>query len=176
MNPELPFDSIESAHEFFGLLAEALLEAKRDVDTDIQREKVSNVPRRLKALQIVTYKLEALELHLTKSRRILNDLRSLRRLLLEERASSALGVRPKSVGIAKAETSPSLSPEVSRSSVGPESTVATHASACTAVRKRALSSSGGAHAANLDAWYIRREFKSESKASQTGVLCDTKRG
>ena len=51
MNRELPFDSIESTHEFFGLLAKALLEAKRDVDTDIQREKGSDVSRRLKALQ-----------------------------------------------------------------------------------------------------------------------------
>jgi hypothetical protein len=43
----------------------------------------SNVSRRLDALQIVAHKLETLELHLTKSRRILNDLRFLRRLLLE---------------------------------------------------------------------------------------------
>jgi len=89
MNPELPFDSIESAHEFVGLFVRAVLESKRDIDADIQREMGSNVPRRLEALQIVAYKLEALELYLTKSRRILNDLRSLRRLLFEERTGGA---------------------------------------------------------------------------------------
>ena len=179
MNRDLPFDSIESAHEFVELFVKAALESKRDIDTDIEREKGSNAPRRLEALQIVAYKLEALELYRTKSRRILNDLRSLRRLLFDERASGAQAPRPKLSDTAKPDISPSPLPEVSRSSVNPESAVAPHASAYAAVRKRAVSSSRDPHAPSLlvaDAWYIRPEFKNESKTPQTGVLCDTKRG
>jgi len=168
MNCDLPFNSIESAHEFVALLAKVALEAKCDIDTDIQREMSSNVSRRLDALQIVVYKLETLEPHLTKSRRILNDLRSLRRLLFEERASGALTVRPKSIGIAKAETSPSPSPEVSRSGGSPDKPVARHARVCAMARKRALSSSRDGHARNLEAadavpWYIRPHFKANDE-------------
>ena len=168
MNREHPFDSIESAHEFVALCAKVVHETKHDIDTDIQREMSSNVSRRLDALQIVAYKLETLEPHLTKSRRILNDLRSLRRLLFEERASGALAVRPKSIGIAKAETSPSPSPEVSRSGVSPDNAVARHARVCATARKRALSSSRDGHARSLEAadavpWYIRPDFKANDE-------------
>jgi len=87
MSPEVEvnFDSIESAHEFVALLAEAVAGAKHDIAGDIQRETGSKYPRRQQALQIAFYNLEKLELHMRKSRRILNDLRSLRRLLFEER-------------------------------------------------------------------------------------------
>jgi hypothetical protein len=168
MNPDLPFDSIESAHQFVALYAKVVLETKHDIDTDIQREMSSNVSRRLDALLIVAYKLETLELHLTKSRRILNDLRSLRRLLFEERASGALAVRPKSIGIAKAETSPRPSPEVSRSGVSPDN-MARQASICATVRKRALSSPRDAHANNVEAadavpWYTRRTSNLSTRA------------
>lgn len=176
MNPELPFDSIESAHEFVALLAKAALETKGDIDADIQRAMNSTASRRVEALQIVAHKLEALEVCLTKSRRILNDLRSLRRLLFEERSAGTPVVRPKSTGMAKPETAPSPSSE-SRSGASPENAGAPHVSISTAVRKRAVSS-GDPHlnAVAADAWYIRPEFKSGSEASRTGVLCDAKRG
>ena len=32
---EITFDSIESAHEFVGLLTEAVVEAKRDIEADV---------------------------------------------------------------------------------------------------------------------------------------------
>jgi hypothetical protein len=179
MNREVPFDSIESAHQFVELFVKAVFESKRDIDTDVEREKGSNVPRRLEALQIVAYKLEALELCLTKSRRILNDLRSLRRLLFDERASGTQASRPKSSDTAKPEIAPSPSLPVSRSSINAESAVAPHASAYAAVRKRAVSSSGDPHVPTVvaaDAWYVRPEFKNESMATRTGVLCDTNRG
>jgi hypothetical protein len=83
-----PFDSIESAHDFISLFSDSVAEAKREIETDMQRELKSNAPRRLVALQLAAYNLEKLELHLNKSRRILNDLRSLRRLLFEERAAT----------------------------------------------------------------------------------------
>jgi hypothetical protein len=80
-----PFDSIESAHSFLTLLRETVSEAKREVDNDVQRTSDSSVSRRLDALRIAAYKMEKLEFHLNRSSRILDDLRSLRRLLFEER-------------------------------------------------------------------------------------------
>ncbi len=80
-----PFDTIESAQEFLALLREAVDEAKYTCSCDIL-EADSKAPRRLDALRLVSYKLEKLEQHLKGSRRLLNDLRSLRRLLLEERS------------------------------------------------------------------------------------------
>jgi len=82
-----PFDSIESAHEFVTLLAKTVVEAKRDIEEDVRRELSGGFPRRLEALRMTLYSLEKLELHLNRSRRILNDLRSLRRLLFQERIS-----------------------------------------------------------------------------------------
>ena len=76
MNPELAFDSIESAHEFVALVSKVALETKRDIDADIEREMTPTASRRVNALQIVAHKLGTLELHLTQTRRILNDLRS----------------------------------------------------------------------------------------------------
>jgi hypothetical protein len=88
---EQPFDSIESAYDFFRLLSEAVAEAKQDIDEQIQgqvqRESGSQSSRRLDALRVVHYSVEKLEFHIHCSRRILNDLRSLRRLLFEERAA-----------------------------------------------------------------------------------------
>ncbi|MFZ0418525.1 MAG: hypothetical protein WAM04_10495 [Candidatus Sulfotelmatobacter sp.] len=86
------FDSIESAHEFVALLAETVREAKQEVEADVQRESSSDSPRRLDALRAALYSMEKLELHMSKSRRILNDLRSLRRLLFDERAASAKSI------------------------------------------------------------------------------------
>jgi len=83
-----PFESIESAHDFVSLFSDSVSDAKREIENDMQREMTSNAPRRLDALRLAAYNLEKLELHLNKSRRILNDLRSLRRLLFEERAAT----------------------------------------------------------------------------------------
>ncbi|MGA6982858.1 MAG: hypothetical protein WBZ11_14990 [Candidatus Sulfotelmatobacter sp.] len=82
-----PFESIESAHEFVALLSETVGEAKKDVAADVQRESGSEFPRRLDALRTALYSMEKLELHMNQSRRILNDLRSLRRLLFDERST-----------------------------------------------------------------------------------------
>ncbi len=80
-----PFNTIESAHDFVTLLAVTVAEAKREVTTDIRREINGTAWRRLDALRIAEYNLERLEAHLKKSARLLNDLRSVRRLLFEER-------------------------------------------------------------------------------------------
>ena len=81
---QTPFDSIESAHDYVRLLAEALREAKQEVQDDIKAAK-PKTERHLEALRLVEYKLDRLDQHLRNSSRVLNDLRSLRRLLLEER-------------------------------------------------------------------------------------------
>ncbi len=88
--PGTPFDSVESAHAFVALLSKAVAESRQDVEADIQRETASRAPRRLDALRITLYNLKKLEAHMSRSRRILNDLRSLRRLLLDERSSTTV--------------------------------------------------------------------------------------
>jgi hypothetical protein len=86
---ETPFDSIEGSHEYVSLLAEAIEEARKEVDADIAVAGVEEAERRKEALQLVNYNLAKLSLHITTSRRILNDLRTLRRLLLAERQAEA---------------------------------------------------------------------------------------
>jgi len=163
MNPEVPFDSVESFHEFVTLLAQVVVETKREIEKDVQREMSLNLPRRLKALQIIQYKLRTLESHLENVRRILNDLRSLRRLLFGKRTDGGVAVPWTSIDVAKAETTPSSPlPEVSRSGVPLESTVVCDVSTYVRVKKRALSSSRAvAPRVSGDAipWYGRRDIK-----------------
>lgn len=86
---ETPFESIESAQEFLKLLAETVVDAKRDVEADINTQATTADARRMEALRLVSYNLDKLEVHLKTSSRILNDLRMLRRILLEERSALA---------------------------------------------------------------------------------------
>ena len=88
---ETPFDSIEGSHEYVAMLAESLNEARRDVEAEIAAAEREGAERRKQALLLVSYNLAKLHLHITTSRRILNDLRSLRRLLLAERGLQAGG-------------------------------------------------------------------------------------
>ncbi len=80
-----PFDTIESAQDFVRVLGETITEARQEIDADLERELQSPTSRRTRALQIAAYNLDRLEKQMLRSRRILNDLRSLRRLLFEER-------------------------------------------------------------------------------------------
>jgi len=80
------FQTLESAHDFVALLAETVAEAKRELEGDVDRESADT--RRRDALRIALYNLVKLELHVKRSSRILNDLRTLRRLLFEERTHS----------------------------------------------------------------------------------------
>ena len=86
---ETPFDNIEGSHEYVRMLAEAVNEARRDVEEEIAAAERDRADRRKEALLLVSYNLAKLNLHITSSRRILNDLRSLRRLLLAERGLPA---------------------------------------------------------------------------------------
>jgi hypothetical protein len=91
-----PFGSIESAQEYLRLLAEALQEAQLTFPEDVvDSEPIDeqSKARRLQAMQLVSYKLNQLADHINGSRCVLNDLRSLRRLLLRERALGMKSVR-----------------------------------------------------------------------------------
>ena len=86
---ETPFDSIEGSHEYIALLAAEIDEARREVEAEVVVADRERADRRKQALLLVSYNLAKLNLHITTSRRILNDLRSLRRLLLAERGMAA---------------------------------------------------------------------------------------
>lgn len=82
-----PFESIESAHEFIVLLEESIEEAAEDVRERMRLEETEAPDeRQARALNLALYKLKQLSLQMAKSRRALNDLRTIRRLLFTERA------------------------------------------------------------------------------------------
>jgi hypothetical protein len=83
--PETPFDSIEGSYQYVEMLSEAIAEARRDVEDEVALAEKENADRRKQGLLLVSYNLAKLEGHMTTSRRILNDLRTLRRVLLAER-------------------------------------------------------------------------------------------
>jgi hypothetical protein len=87
--PETPFDSIEGSHEYVALLAQTIEEVQHDIEVEIDLAAGDHTARRKDALKLVSFNLVKLERHITESRRILNDLRTLRRLLLGERESVA---------------------------------------------------------------------------------------
>jgi hypothetical protein len=86
---EAPFGSLESAYQYVGVLADVAAEAQRDILDDINVAGAAD-DRRLQALQLVDYKLTQLRRNLDTAHRLLNDLRSLRRLLLGERRALRL--------------------------------------------------------------------------------------
>ena len=87
MNAELnkPFESIESAHEFVALLEESIREAADDVRGHLREAEAAKDERQVRALNLALFKLTQLASQMHKSRRALNDLRSIRRLLFTER-------------------------------------------------------------------------------------------
>jgi len=84
-NDRTPFDSIEGSLEYTALLRDAIETSKKSVDAHVLAAQAEGAARRLEALRLVAYKLDRLAWHIDGSRRILNDLRTLRRLLLGER-------------------------------------------------------------------------------------------
>jgi hypothetical protein len=90
---ETPFDSIEGSYEYVDMLADAIQEAKRDVESEVTLAESDKADRRKQGLLLVSYNLAKLEGHITSSRRILNDLRTLRRVLLSERKSAKSIIR-----------------------------------------------------------------------------------
>src|SRR5688572_24219130 len=84
-NERTPFDSIEGALEYVGLLREAVQKANDAVGEQAARADSEGASRRIEALHLVTYKLDRLAGHVNASHRLLQDLRTLRRLLRGER-------------------------------------------------------------------------------------------
>ena len=87
--PSGPFESIESAREFMDLLHDAVQEALRDVEELRAGAANDEQPRREQALLLVLHKLKLLSANTHKSQRILNDLRTLRRLLFDEHGENS---------------------------------------------------------------------------------------
>lgn len=90
---DTPFDNIESSHQYVSLLHDAIEEARREVDEEIAFSTNGDGERRKEALQIVAYNLAKLSFHMQTSGRLLNDLRTLRRLLLAERKPARARVK-----------------------------------------------------------------------------------
>lgn len=78
------FESIDSAHDFVALLTESVIEAKRDVEADVQKESNLTSSHRVEILRMALYSLEKLEVHMRKSWHILDDLRCQHDLLSRE--------------------------------------------------------------------------------------------
>jgi hypothetical protein len=83
---ETPFDNIENSHKYVTLLAESIRETIAEVEADIAVAGAEDATRRREALQLVHFNLKKLAAQMSSSSRILNDLRTLRRLLLDERS------------------------------------------------------------------------------------------
>ena len=79
-DPTRAFGTIEGSDAYVALLLQAVEETATDVAEDLLRTGGTR-GRRREALQLVAYKLEQLRSHLATSRRRLNDLRNLRRIL-----------------------------------------------------------------------------------------------
>jgi hypothetical protein len=83
---QIRFDTLESAHEYVSQLREAVDAEYASIleDTAIAQQ-TTGEERRVDALRLVQHKLAGLRRNLLSSLVLLNDLRTLRRLLLGER-------------------------------------------------------------------------------------------
>ena len=86
---ETNFGSVEGAAEYLAQLLEAVNEAAEDLKGEALLAASTGAERREQAIQLATYKLSQLKNHLTTSHRLLNDLRTIRRLLFAERQIEA---------------------------------------------------------------------------------------
>jgi hypothetical protein len=74
------FDSVESAHEYVGLLLETIEETAGDVGNDLGVPAAGSEQRRA-AFRLVAYKLGQLRFHVAVTRQRLDELRTLGRML-----------------------------------------------------------------------------------------------
>jgi hypothetical protein len=84
------FSTIESALEFFHLLRSAIADTAADVQRDVADSQRYDDRRRTEALQLVSYKLQQLDLYTGKSERLLRDLARLRSVILGESKSAVM--------------------------------------------------------------------------------------
>ena len=78
---EAPFHSIESAQEFLALLGETIDDALDEVQQELAACTMRQQQRQVDAWRIVLFTTTRLGTHVASSRRLLNDLRTLRNLL-----------------------------------------------------------------------------------------------
>ena len=83
-----PFDTIESAQEYMDILAGTAIDVMSDLKRDRDQAVRDGEVRRAQAIDLAIFKLKMLGCHVYKSKRMLNDLRILRRLILNERLSA----------------------------------------------------------------------------------------
>lgn len=96
---ENPFGTIESAQEYMRLLADAVLEAKQDLEADIGADTAVKSSRQLEGLRVALFTLNKLDHHVQIVLRGLNDLRSLHRLMLRDQDQEATPELPSLVPI-----------------------------------------------------------------------------
>ena len=86
-----PFASLESAQEYIGLLGTVVDDTLNEIQQEIDFAAKEHADRRKEALFLVNYKLTRLRREVTATGRLVNDLRTLRRLLLGQRSSRFAG-------------------------------------------------------------------------------------
>ena len=89
-----PFDTIESAQEFMALLGEQVDQAADEVRSELAAMPEGH-ERRRDAWRLLLYKVTSLSTQVATSRRLLNDLRTLRNLL---RRNAAVGEGESEIG------------------------------------------------------------------------------
>ena len=96
-----PFETLESAYSFVSLLREAVDDAYGSIlDETALAQATQGAERRLDALRLVDHKLNSLRQNVLASLILLNDLRTLRRLLLGERKAGVEEVPRRSSTVA----------------------------------------------------------------------------
>ena len=78
---DVPFTTIESAHEFLALLGESIDEALNEVRNELERCAGAQQDRRREAWQVVFYTPSKVATNVAASGRLMNDLRTLRTLM-----------------------------------------------------------------------------------------------
>jgi hypothetical protein len=76
-----PFNTIESAHEYLSILSEQIDEVMKDVRAELMAANSRKQDRRTEAWELVHYTLTKLSFYTANSRRLVNDLRTMRNLL-----------------------------------------------------------------------------------------------
>lgn len=91
MSPEeavKPFDTIEGVQEYMDILASTILDVMKELKVASAEATADREERRERAILLAEFKLKMLGCYVHKSRRALNDLRLLRRLILNERMTA----------------------------------------------------------------------------------------
>ncbi len=85
---EQPFDSIESAQDFMNVLAATLLDVAKELGAHRKTALEDGHKRRAEGIDLALFKVKMLNCYVHKSRIALNDLRTLRRLIMNERLTA----------------------------------------------------------------------------------------